>query len=153
MQLIKLFPSERQRHLMDEVARAAFAPEEARLGVDFAAHSETLELFLDARGSLSAGAEQLAIWVQGAKTAEGQRAVMRYLVKGELRDEVVDQLQRRGPLPPWCTLKALRAFALEENLVREIGGLEVALGLSTPAQRRRWDSPPFRRGTALGAGL
>ena len=77
----------------DEALRAAFAPDSAVLS---ARYSDTaLSFFVRARAQLSAGATTLASWVREV-SLDRLPAAFKYLINGELGQQLADQLGR-----PW----------------------------------------------------
>jgi hypothetical protein len=77
----------------DEPSRAAFAPAFAVLSTGYS--DSALHFFVRARGQLSANATTLAAWVAQACT-DKLPAIFRYLVEGELGQQLADELKR-----PW----------------------------------------------------
>jgi hypothetical protein len=75
----------------DEVLRAAFAPDSAVLSSGYSHAS--LGFFVKARGQLAAGAPLLASWASDA-SADRLLGVFKYLVEGELGQQLADQLKR-----------------------------------------------------------
>lgn len=74
----------------DEPLRAAFAPPSAVLSSGYS--DDALHFFVEARGQLAANAATLASWV--AQASECQiPAVFRYLIEGELGQELADELK------------------------------------------------------------
>ncbi|MFK7602061.1 sacsin N-terminal ATP-binding-like domain-containing protein [Deinococcus sp. SM5_A1] len=74
----------------DEAMRAAFAPAGRRLHAESSA--EVVALFRACRKDLNANASTLADWAQAATTDEQRLAVLRYLLKGELNNELSEKL-------------------------------------------------------------
>jgi hypothetical protein len=77
----------------DEALRAAFAPTSVVLSSVYS--DAALHFFAKARGQLAANATTLAGWVNQA-AAERLPDVLRYLIEGELGQQLADELQR-----PW----------------------------------------------------
>lgn len=73
----------------DERRRAAFAPRERVL---HPAYQEATEFVFLCRGGLRADARALALWATDARGIEAQRAVVHYLLKGELSAQLADEL-------------------------------------------------------------
>jgi hypothetical protein len=93
----------------DEVLRAAFAPDSAVLSPTYS--DSALSFFSKARGQLTANAVTLANWVR-AGSNDRLDSVFRYLISGELGQQLADQLQR-----PW--LESNRASTAFQNLTAE----------------------------------
>jgi hypothetical protein len=95
----------------DEALRAAFAPDSAVLSPNYS--DAALTCFVKARGHLEAGAPTLASWAREAG-AEKQTAVLRYLIVGDLGQQLADQLKR-----PWLDARrktsAWRALPKDEQ--------------------------------------
>jgi hypothetical protein len=81
----------------DEALRAAFAPNSAVLSLGYS--DTALRFFIKARGQLTAGATILAEWSRDASINQ-LHAVFKYLVSGELAQQLADQLSR-----PWLDTK------------------------------------------------
>lgn len=113
--------------LQDEVARACFAPDDAVLAPSFAEDPAALTAFLWARQRRTIGnAEEAARWAIAAQE-DRRSAVLRYLARGSLARQVLEEIRARGGLP-WCSdeqsllrwgadlgrtdLEALRVFLL-----------------------------------------
>lgn len=75
----------------DEALRAAFAPESVVLSAGYS--DAGLSFFVKARGQLGAGAPMLANWAHDA-SADRLPSVFKYLVNGELGQQLADQLKR-----------------------------------------------------------
>lgn len=75
----------------DEKMRAAFAPAEARLNPAYT--GPALAFFLACRPEMRAGAEVLQGWVLQAQNEQLRAAALRYLLKGELGDELGKMLR------------------------------------------------------------
>jgi hypothetical protein len=75
----------------DEVLRASFAPSEAVLSAEYS--DDAVAFLAKARGKLAAGAERLAEWA-AAVGDDRTSAVFRYLIDGDLGQELADQLGR-----------------------------------------------------------
>jgi hypothetical protein len=87
----------------DEVLRASFAPASAVLSANYS--DPALSFFIRARGQLAASATTLATWASEA-SVDKLPAVFRYLINGELGQQLADQLGR-----PWLdTNRATRAW-------------------------------------------
>lgn len=86
----------------DERLRYALAPFERRLHPDYWEDSENehgLNFFILARDRLKAEASELAQWILAASNREGQLIALRYIVSGELANEVADKIRGEG----WLT--------------------------------------------------
>lgn len=119
----------------DEALRAAFAPESAVLSSGYS--DPAAAFFVKARGQLSAGAPTLAKWARDAAD-EKLKAVLHYLVVGELSQQLADQLQRS-----WLDTKS-QTRALKELSDEERGEIErkFARGLSFgPVFKPVWNPP------------
>ena len=81
----------------DEVLRAAFAPPSALLASEYS--DNALVFFTKTRGQLTAGSSVLAGWAREADAHQLQ-AVFAYLIRGDLGQQVADQLKR-----PWLEAK------------------------------------------------
>lgn len=77
----------------DEPLRAAFAPPSAVLSSGYS--KAALHFFVKARGQLAANASTLADWVTQAPQ-DKLPAIFKYLIQGELSQQLADQLKR-----PW----------------------------------------------------
>ncbi len=87
----------------DEADRAKFAPASAVLSTGYS--EAALHFFVKARGQLAANAIMLAAWVRQA-SPEQLPAIFRYLIEGELGQQLADELKR-----PWLdTQRATSAF-------------------------------------------
>jgi len=75
----------------DERLRAAFAPRGRLLN---GAYGEATSFVVLCRGNLRADAKALALWVSDARSIEAQRAVLQYLLKGELASSLAEELIR-----------------------------------------------------------
>jgi hypothetical protein len=75
----------------DEPLRAAFAPDSAVLSKGYS--DTALRFFVKARGQLTANAVILADWVRGSLPTQ-LSSVLRYLIDGELGQQLADQLGR-----------------------------------------------------------
>ena len=75
----------------DEALRSAFAPDSALLSPGYS--DAALRFFVKARGQLAAGAPMLADWARVSRD-EKLHAVFKYLVVGELGQQLADQLRR-----------------------------------------------------------
>lgn len=75
----------------DEPLRAAFAPKSAVLSKGYS--DTALRFFVKARGQLTANAVILADWVRGSLPTQ-LSSVLRYLIDGELGQQLADQLGR-----------------------------------------------------------
>lgn len=75
----------------DEALRAAFAPDSAVLSNSYS--DTALSFFIRARGQLTATAVTLATWARDA-SPEQLPAVFKYLIDGELGQQLADQLRR-----------------------------------------------------------
>ena len=93
----------------DEGLRAAFAPDSAVLSSGYSDASMTF--FVKTRGQLTAGAPTLADWARDA-AADKLAAVFKYLVRGDLGQQLADQLKR-----PWLDTK--REASAWRNLSEE----------------------------------
>ena len=93
----------------DEVLRAAFAPDSAVLSPCYS--DAALALFVKTRDRLAADAPTLANWARDAGP-ETLAAVFKYLVTGELGQQLADQLKR-----PWLDTK--RETSAWRNLSQE----------------------------------
>jgi hypothetical protein len=75
----------------DETLRAAFAPKSAVLSVKYS--QEALIFFIKSREMLTANAKTMAEWAREAST-EQLPSVFKYLVHGELSQQLADELKR-----------------------------------------------------------
>ena len=82
----------------DEALRAGFAPASSVLSNDYS--EAALRFFVKARERLTAGAPLLANWARDAADVQ-LPAVFRYLVKGELGQQLADEIKR-----PWLEAKS-----------------------------------------------
>jgi hypothetical protein len=83
----------------DEKLRAAFAPQQSRLNVAYAGHA--LAFFLASRQRLEADVETMAAWVLQAGAEETQVAALRYLLKGEWKERLAEELRRQRDDNGW----------------------------------------------------
>ena len=110
--------SERARDLVaagcgeEEARRAAFAPENRRLSPEYG--ELALWFFRFCRGPMAAKASDLAQWAKQAGDPVSQRAVLVYLVRGELGLEFRRQLAALGTEGSW--LNELSRDELPEEL-------------------------------------
>ena len=95
----------------DEALRAAFAPDSAVLSTSYS--DAALIFFVRAREKLAADASRLATWVREA-SLDKLSAVFKYLIDGELGQQLADQLKR-----PWLdtnqTTLAWQKLSLEDQ--------------------------------------
>jgi hypothetical protein len=92
----------------DELKRSAFAPASRVLHAEYARNTNGLDVFLRVRGVLKADAKDLAAWAVQAVGTQ-RLAVLEYLMRGELRAEVIETLKKM----------ANRQWLGDKNLVRE----------------------------------
>jgi hypothetical protein len=112
-QLVERFDANRRDQHTDEILRATFAPPSAVLHGDYAKDARAVELFLFARRDMMAHARQLALWARDARTEAAQDAVVRYLARGSLGKQLVDEIVRGVP---WWTRGDLEQIANRAGL-------------------------------------
>ncbi|MCO6436685.1 MAG: hypothetical protein J5J06_06310 [Phycisphaerae bacterium] len=98
----------------DEARRAAFAPKECTLSPDYGGAG--VEFFLAARSKLHAPPVELAKWILTAETDASRQAGLRYLLDGDLAQQVAQQLRdlREGTWLEGLTPDELQAFGFPE---------------------------------------
>lgn len=108
----------------DEARRAAFAPAERRLHPAYTGNAT--EFFLACRSERSAPVIALADWAMTAESEDSRVAVLRYLLEGDLRRHLAQQLQSQDgyswlrDIPDSC----LARFSGQEQLqIRAMLGL------------------------------
>jgi len=85
--------------VQDEKLRAAFAPQECRLNPAYT--GSALEFFLACRPRLEADVETMTTWVLQAKVEQIQVAALGYLLKGELKERLAEELRRQRDDSNW----------------------------------------------------
>jgi len=92
----------------DEKLRAAFAPQECRL--NHAYGGSALDFFLACRPRLEADVETMTRWVLQAKVENIQVAALGYLLKGELKERLAEELRRQRDDSNWLWQLAENAW-------------------------------------------
>ncbi len=122
----------------DEALRSAFAPDSALLSPGYS--DAALRFFVKARGQLAAGAPMLADWARVARD-EKLHAVFKYLVVGELGQQLADQLRRdwldMQRESAWCGLSRDDQNEIERKFSRDISGNSPVLNLISEPQLGR----------------
>jgi hypothetical protein len=83
----------------EEKLRAAFAPQESRLNQAYS--GSALDFFLACRPRLEADVETMTTWVLQAKVEEIQVAALVYLLKGESKERLAEELRRQRDDSNW----------------------------------------------------
>ena len=94
-----LVVDERDEVAADEKLRAAFAPQECRLNPAYTGPG--LAFFLACRPRLEAGVEAMAEWILLATSEPTRVAALHYLLKGELREHLAEELRRQRDDNKW----------------------------------------------------
>lgn len=95
----ELVVDERDEVEADERLRAAFAPQECRLNPAYTGPG--LAFFLACRPRLEAGVELMAEWILLATSEPTRVAALKYLLKGELREHLAEELRRQRDDNKW----------------------------------------------------
>ena len=83
----------------DEPRRAAFAPEDRLLTDDYT--DSALNFFIACRRELNAPSQLMAEWARQASGDQTRRAVLQYILDGELRREVASKIIQEGIEGTW----------------------------------------------------
>jgi len=122
----------------DEARRAAFAPPNRRLSLEY--DESGREFFRFCRGPMGVGASDLAQWVRQAGDPAPRRAALTYLVRGDLGLQVQRQLAILGTDGTW--LAALSEEELPAELRNELLRPAVQVRPALPVTVRVADPRP-----------